>query len=61
MQSMGNVLAWAQLRSASQQGAAPPDKLMEFAASLPQQPLLDYAEGYAKQVLADWQAFAAVH
>lgn len=59
--SMGNVLAWAQLRSAGQQGAAAPADLKAFAGSLPQTLLLTLAEDYAEHVLSDWQAFAAAH
>jgi uncharacterized protein (DUF2252 family) len=61
MRSMGNVLAWAQLRSAGQQGAAPVDTLKTFATTLPLTVLLARAEDYAKQVLDDWRAFASEH
>ena len=61
MTSMGNVLAWAQLRSAGQQGAASTDTLKAFAAALPLTPLLTQAENYAKQVIDDWRVFASEH
>ena len=56
--TMGEVVAWAQLRSGGRQGSAIADELIDFA----QQPTwqataLDYAQHYAQQVEQDWREF----
>jgi uncharacterized protein (DUF2252 family) len=57
--SMGRLVAWSHLRSASWQGAAGLDEWIAFGhTSAWRQPLLDYARGYAIQVKRDWQAFS---
>jgi uncharacterized protein (DUF2252 family) len=63
MRAMGAALAGAQLRSASQQGAACGAELMEYGASLPgyAAKLIDHAETYAGQVELDWLDFRAAH
>lgn len=59
MQTMGQVLAWGQLRSASRRGSDSVEALQQYAAAPAwRQPLLDYAHGYAVQVGRDWKTFA---
>jgi uncharacterized protein (DUF2252 family) len=59
MQTMGRVTAWGQIRSSGRDGSAITGALIDFAdrASTWQPDLLDYAEGYAVQVDADYRAF----
>jgi uncharacterized protein (DUF2252 family) len=56
MRSMGEVLAWDQLRSSGRQGAATADALIAHACdSASWRPaLLAYAHDYRGQVIADW-------
>jgi len=57
--SMGRLVAWSHLRSASWQGAASLDEWIAFGnTSAWRQPLLDYARSYAIRVKEDWQAFS---
>ncbi len=62
IRTMGNVLAWAQLRTAGQQGAAETTELIDYGACLQCRvaELFDHAECYADQVEQDWRAFSAV-
>jgi uncharacterized protein (DUF2252 family) len=62
IETMAQVTAWGQLRSSGRDGSAIADELIEFAqaANLWQPDLLDYAEGYAGQVAADYQEFQRV-
>jgi uncharacterized protein (DUF2252 family) len=58
MQTMGNVVAWSQLRSAGRQGSAIADDLVAFAGTSGwQTEVLRFARSYAKRVTADWQEF----
>ncbi|MGZ5056506.1 MAG: DUF2252 domain-containing protein [Methylobacter sp.] len=58
MYAMGNVMAWGHLRSGGRQGSAIADEWMAFAARNDwRSPLLEYAEGYARQVITDWHEF----
>jgi uncharacterized protein (DUF2252 family) len=58
MITMGHVVAWAQLRSASRQGAASLDELVAFAHRAEwRADVIRYARRYAKQVRADWKEF----
>jgi uncharacterized protein (DUF2252 family) len=58
MRTMGNVVAWSQLRSAGRQGSAIADELVAFAGKSGwQADVLRYAGSYAKRVTADWQVF----
>jgi uncharacterized protein (DUF2252 family) len=58
VEDMAFLTASAQLRSAGRQGAAPPDDLILFGQDEHwQQPLLDYARSYAKQVEKDYQEY----
>ena len=56
--SMGELTAWAQLRCAGRDGAAPIDGLMAFArnAGWPR-PLIALAKDWAAAIHADWHAF----
>jgi uncharacterized protein (DUF2252 family) len=57
--SMGRLVAWSHLRSASWKGAASLDAWIDFGhTSSWRQPLLDHAKSYARQVKQDWQAFS---
>jgi uncharacterized protein (DUF2252 family) len=58
MITMGHVVAWAQLRSASRQGAASLDELIAFSGRGGWRgDLLAYARRYANQVRSDWKTF----
>lgn len=59
--TMGQITAWAQIRSSGRQGSAITDNLIQFAenSSKWRQDLLDYAVHYAKIVHQDWQVFKA--
>ena len=58
MHTMGCATAWSQLRSAGRQGSAIADELVAFAGKGGwQTDVLMYAQSYAKQVTADWEAF----
>jgi uncharacterized protein (DUF2252 family) len=60
--SMGRLVAWSHLRSASWQGAALLDEWIDFGRHDSwRPPLLDYAKNYAKQVKADWQEFGEAY
>jgi uncharacterized protein (DUF2252 family) len=56
--AMGNVTAWAQLRSSGRQGSATADKLIAFAgAGGWRQRLIDYGQLYGTQVQRDYKQF----
>lgn len=59
IQTMAEVVAWAHLRASGRRGAAIADEWVAFgaAAAAWRAPLLDYAQGYARQVVEDWQEF----
>lgn len=59
IQTMAEVVAWAHLRASGRRGAAIADEWVAFgaAAAVWRAPLLDYAQGYARQVVEDWQEF----
>jgi uncharacterized protein (DUF2252 family) len=59
VETMAQVTAWGQLRSSGRQESAIADRLIAFAQDAPrwQPDLLDYAEGYAGLVMADYQEF----
>jgi uncharacterized protein (DUF2252 family) len=58
VQTMGGLLAWAQLRASGRKGAASADALIDYADD-PQwrKPLIEYAAAYARRVRADHRAF----
>ena len=56
--TMGETLAWAQLRSASRQGAADLDSLIDFGrAHNWREPVLEYARLYAGKTIRYWREF----
>jgi uncharacterized protein (DUF2252 family) len=56
--TMGQLTAWAQLRSSRQRGSAAAMELFTFAKDKRwQSALLDYAQTYARQVEKDYQTF----
>ena len=59
LQTMGAVVAWAQLRSSGRDGSAPTDDLLGFASDSRRwrAALVDYAQGYAATVRSDWKLF----
>jgi len=58
VEDMAFLTASAQLRSAGRQGAAVPDRLIEFGQEKHwQAPLLEYATQYAAQVKKDYQEY----
>lgn len=61
MRTMGEIVAWAHLRSSGRQGSATADEWIAFGntANTWRSPLLDYAQAYAQQVSRDWQEFSA--
>jgi uncharacterized protein (DUF2252 family) len=60
MTTMGEAVAWAQLRSASRQGSAGADDMMAFAHTRGwRRELLKYARQYAKRSSRDWRRFSA--
>ncbi len=56
--TMGHTLAWAQLRSASRDGAAGVDELIEFGNGHHwREPVLEYARIYAGRTIRYWREF----
>ncbi|SFH64722.1 Uncharacterized conserved protein, DUF2252 family [Collimonas sp. OK307] len=62
MTVMGNLAAWAQLRSAGRQGSANADELIAFGTSKKwKKQLLDAALTCAAQVQKDWQTYSKAY
>ena len=63
MQTMGELVAWGHLRAGGCEGSATADEWIAFGSRHEtwRGPLLEYAQGYAQQVIGDWQAFADHH
>ncbi len=60
LETMGEITAWAQLRSGGRQKSAIADELIAFSQDADwRSPLLDYAQSYAQQVTEDYQEFCA--
>lgn len=60
MVTLGEIVAWDQLRSTGRQGSAIADDLVAFGKQTDwQQPLLDYVANYAQQVISDYEEFCA--
>jgi len=60
MHAMGKVVAWGHLRSGGRQGSAIADEWVSFADRNDWRgPLLEYADGYSRQVVIDWKDFCA--
>ncbi len=58
MQSLGQVVAWAHLRSSAKQGSAIVDQLIDFASkSKWKTEVMEYAKKYSQQVHQDWKEF----
>ena len=58
--TMGQVVAWAHLRSAGRQGSAIADALVDFGQQTAwRTALIDQANAATAAVVADWQAYAA--
>ncbi|MBL8433833.1 MAG: DUF2252 domain-containing protein [Zoogloea sp.] len=57
--TMGQLLAWAHLRSAGRQGSAIADAFVDLGQRSDwQAPLIEQADAAAATVLADWQAYS---
>ncbi|MFS2002703.1 DUF2252 domain-containing protein [Duganella sp. CT11-25] len=63
MRTMGGIVAWAHLRSGGRQGSACADEWIDYGRSAAQwrSTLLDYAQAYHGQVVADWKQYAAAY
>lgn len=62
MREMGNLVAWAHLRSAGREGSASADELIDFAQHKRwKKPLLGAARDCAAQVCKDWQTYSAAY
>jgi len=62
MTVMGNIVAWAQLRSAGRQGSAIADELIAFGEGKKwKKQLLDAAQDCAAQVRKDWQTYSKAY
>jgi uncharacterized protein (DUF2252 family) len=62
MSVMGNLVAWAQLRSSGRQGSAIADELIAFGQSKKwKKQLLDAAQDCAAQVRRDWQTYSKAY
>jgi len=63
MRTMGGIVAWAHLRSGGRQGSACADEWIDYGLRAAQwrSPLLDYAQAYHGQVVADWKQYAAAY
>ncbi len=62
LQTMGQLVAWAQLRSSGRQGSASADELIAFGSKRrwPQR-LLELAAESAQQVRRDWKVYAKAY
>lgn len=62
MTVMGNIVAWAQLRSSGRQGSAIADELIAFGQGRKwKKQLLDAAQDCAAQVRKDWQTYSKAY
>jgi len=56
--TLGEIIAWGQLRSAGRDGSAPPARLIAFGARRDwRRVLLDLADRCSEALLRDWRAF----
>ena len=55
--TMGRVLAWDHLRSSGRSGASNADELVEFAATLREEEMLDAAQSMTQTTRSQWQEF----
>ncbi|MFS2162850.1 DUF2252 domain-containing protein [Variovorax sp. Varisp62] len=63
IEEMGQLMAWAHLRSSGRQGSAIADALIDFGTSAKswRRDLLDAAHQCATQVESDWKAYCQAH
>ena len=63
IEEMGQLMAWAHLRSSGRQGSAIADELIDFGTSARswRRDLLDAAHQCATQVESDWKAYCQAH
>jgi len=63
MRTMGEMVAWAHLRSGGRQGSACADAWIDYGRSAAswRAGLLDYAQSYRSRVVADWSSYAAAY
>ncbi|KQX34473.1 DUF2252 domain-containing protein [Variovorax sp. Root434] len=63
IEEMGQLMAWAHLRSSGRQGSAIADELIDFGTSAKswRRDLLDAAHQCATQVENDWKAYCQAH
>ncbi|MYM25959.1 DUF2252 domain-containing protein [Duganella sp. FT135W] len=63
MRTMGGIVAWAHLRSGGRQGSACADEWIAYGRNAAQwrPALLEYAQVYRGQVVADWKQYAAAY
>ncbi|AMP09751.1 hypothetical protein CAter282_1988 [Collimonas arenae] len=60
--TMGNIVAWAQLRSAGRQGSAIADELIDFGQNRKwKKPLLEAVQECTIQVSKDWQTYSKAY
>lgn len=60
MRTMGGIVAWAHLRSGGRQGSATADAWIDYGRDVARWrgALMEYAQSYHGQVLADWNQYA---
>ena len=63
MRTMGSIVAWAHLRSGGRQGSATADEWIDYGRDVAswRGALMDYAQAYHGQVLADWKQYAEAY
>lgn len=63
MTTMGQLCGWGHLRASGRQGSAIADELIAFGQEQDrwQRPLIEYARGYAQQVVADYRAYSEAY
>jgi uncharacterized protein (DUF2252 family) len=63
MRTMGAIVAWSHLRSGGRQGSARADEWIDYGrrATEWRSPLMDYAQAYHGQVVADWKHYASAY
>lgn len=63
MMTMGQLCGWGHLRASGRQGSAIADELISFGQEQDrwQQPLIEYARGYAQQVAADYRVYSEAY
>ncbi|MHB8630042.1 MAG: DUF2252 domain-containing protein [Aggregatilineales bacterium] len=60
--TLGQIVAWAELRSSGRQGSATADDMIAFGQNIGwHAPLLEYVEAYAQRVETDFATFSAAY